>query len=300
MPDKRTSLVISVVGTSGSGKTTTIEYLTSALTKLDFKVGVAKHIHREGFTIDTEGKDTWRHARAGANVVVGVSPNELAVIKKTSSETKMGDVTRILRNQRLDLALLEGFSTALAARKLFRLITAKNASDLNYTLKKTPKPILAITGPVARTLSHSKNHSALLVDLPNEGPILTTMIRRLLHPKEIKHLLKNAALRHGGRCVGLAIGIRAAYLASTAFASHSRPPKTVICGTKHCIAEAFSTVFPKSDVRIDRTRNDRITVNSTQLKLTIQLAPKRKFAAAREVLALPDKELFTSVAFTRQ
>src|SRR3990172_11152857 len=110
---KKTPLIVSVVGTSGSGKTTTIEHLIASLTRLGFRVGVAKHIHREGFTMDTKGKDTWRHARAGASVVVGVSPNEFAIIKRTPSESEFKNVAEALRAQELDLALLEGFSTAL-------------------------------------------------------------------------------------------------------------------------------------------------------------------------------------------
>jgi len=56
--NKKSPLLISVVGGSGSGKTTTIEYLTKHLAGLGLKIGVAKHIHREGFTIDTKGKGT--------------------------------------------------------------------------------------------------------------------------------------------------------------------------------------------------------------------------------------------------
>ena len=57
--------VIAVVGTKGSGKTTTIEYLISRLSDEGYKVGSIKHVHHPDFSIDTDGTDTWRHTRAG-------------------------------------------------------------------------------------------------------------------------------------------------------------------------------------------------------------------------------------------
>jgi len=62
--------VIGVVGGKKSGKTTTIEILTRGLTKRGYTVAVAKHISETNFTLDTEGKDTWRFVQAGAKTVV--------------------------------------------------------------------------------------------------------------------------------------------------------------------------------------------------------------------------------------
>lgn len=66
----------------GSGKTTAIVYLTEHLTRLGFRVAVVKHVHTEGFTFDAKGKNTWRHAEAGACIVIGVAPNELATFER--------------------------------------------------------------------------------------------------------------------------------------------------------------------------------------------------------------------------
>jgi molybdopterin-guanine dinucleotide biosynthesis protein MobB len=46
-----------------------------------------KHIPEPNFTIDREGKDTWRYAQAGATTVVGVSADEIATIEKGSKTT---------------------------------------------------------------------------------------------------------------------------------------------------------------------------------------------------------------------
>ncbi|MCK4482606.1 molybdopterin-guanine dinucleotide biosynthesis protein MobB, partial [Candidatus Bathyarchaeota archaeon] len=65
--------VIAVVGSKSSGKTTIIEILTKELTKRDYKVAAVKHIPESNFTIDREGKDTWRFAQSGAKTIVSVA-----------------------------------------------------------------------------------------------------------------------------------------------------------------------------------------------------------------------------------
>jgi len=60
--------VISVVGKSNSGKTTYLEKLIRELKNRDYKIAIIKHdVH--GFDMDKPGKDTWRHAQAGADIV---------------------------------------------------------------------------------------------------------------------------------------------------------------------------------------------------------------------------------------
>ena len=265
--------MISVVGTSGSGKTASIEYLTRHLTRLGFTVGVAKHIHKEGFTIDTVDKDTWKHARAGAMFVIGVSPNELATIKKTSEEARFSEISEILRSQDLDIALLEGFSTAILARSnIYKIVAAKNTHDLDYTLSKTSAPILAITGRIATGHKLIRNAPAPLVDIEREGPLLTSMIRRFLRPRELVNMFRKATARHGERCVELAIGVRAAHVGFSAFGHHSSGSPVISCGTSQCIAEAFRTVYPRSRLHISKIRNGRITLKLGDTKVFIQLA----------------------------
>jgi len=290
--------MIAFVGTSGSGKTGTMEYVTKQLTMQGFRVGVAKHIHDEGFTIDTEGKDTWRHAHAGARIVVGVSPNELAVIRKTSSEAKFEEIANALRGQDLDVALLEGFSAASSGvANLPKVITAMDARDLQYTLRRTRPPILAITGRISRAQIGTAKMPAPLIDMKKEGFLLTSLIRQQLRPNEMKDMLSKAAVKHGGKCIGLAVGIRAAYIASNIFDQDLSAPSKITCGTKHCIAEAFRTLYPKTSVRIEKVRNDKVLIESHKTRLTLQLAPKEKnkFSRITEVLTVPDKVLFDSV-----
>ena len=60
--------IIAVVGGRKSGKTTAVEVLVEGLVEHGYKVATVKHVSQKNFTMDTEGKDTWRHAKAGASI----------------------------------------------------------------------------------------------------------------------------------------------------------------------------------------------------------------------------------------
>jgi len=285
--------MIFVVGTSGSGKTTTIEYLTSHLTKLGFHVGIVKHIHQGGLNLDTRGKDTWRHARAGAGLIVGVAPRELLLFKKTSSETKLGNVLSNLRSEPIDVLFMEGFSTN-SSKHAYKIVTANNLADLKRTLRKSPLPVLAVTGPVARS---SKPRFRTLA-LPSQGVELTTIVRRLIRPKELQGCLRKASKAHGGSCAGLAVGLRASYLVSNILGELSSG--LAIFGTKRCIAEAFRYMYPKLRIKLKNGRDDLIIVRKEKVKVLLQLAPKKDYGNATRVLDVPDAELFESVKVVEQ
>ena len=99
--------VISIVGRSNSGKTTLIERLIPELRRLGYRVGTIKH-NLHGFDIDHEGKDSWRHKQAGAQLTVIASPGHIALIEDTDRDLGIADlVDRYIRN--VDIILLEGF-----------------------------------------------------------------------------------------------------------------------------------------------------------------------------------------------
>ena len=97
-------VVIAAVGISGSGKTTTVEYLISKLSGKGYRVGAIKHIHREGFTIDQEGKNTWRFSQAGAKITVAISPEEIAIIEKTKAALNdLDKIIKYLESEKIDV-----------------------------------------------------------------------------------------------------------------------------------------------------------------------------------------------------
>ncbi len=55
--------ILTVVGTKNTGKTTLVTMLVQELVKRGHKVGTIKHTHHD---FDLEGKDTWKHRKAGA------------------------------------------------------------------------------------------------------------------------------------------------------------------------------------------------------------------------------------------
>lgn len=58
--------IVSIVGTSGVGKTTILEKLIPELTRRGLRVGTVKHHAHGEFEMDRPGKDSWRHKKAGA------------------------------------------------------------------------------------------------------------------------------------------------------------------------------------------------------------------------------------------
>jgi molybdopterin-guanine dinucleotide biosynthesis protein B len=99
--------IVSIVGTSDSGKTTLIEKLVPELIRRGYKVATIKHdVH--GFEVDREGKDSWRHKQAGAHTVVISSPQKLALIRDVDHDAELAEL-RDKYIQDVDLILSEGF-----------------------------------------------------------------------------------------------------------------------------------------------------------------------------------------------
>lgn len=98
--------VISVVGKSGTGKTTLLEKLIPELKRRGYRVATVKH-DTHGFDIDRPGKDSWRHAQAGSDVVVLSGPNRLALIEKREQEMTLDEIADRVKN--VDIILTEGY-----------------------------------------------------------------------------------------------------------------------------------------------------------------------------------------------
>lgn len=99
--------VISIVGKSGAGKTTLLEKVIRRLKEDGIKVAAIKHdAHR--FEMDKPGKDTWRMAQAGADVVVISSPEKLAMIAKVNEEKSLDELVAMLPDD-VDVVLTEGY-----------------------------------------------------------------------------------------------------------------------------------------------------------------------------------------------
>ncbi len=108
--EKRQPPMVSIVGKSKSGKTTLLEKLIPELKRRGIRVGTVKHHAHPDFEADKPGKDTWRHAEAGAESVALISPGKMFLVRRTQDEITLEDVASMLG--RVDLILTEGFRWA--------------------------------------------------------------------------------------------------------------------------------------------------------------------------------------------
>ncbi len=102
--------IVCFVGRSNSGKTTLIERLTPELTQAGYQVATIKHAGH-GFDLDTEGKDSWRHKRAGASQVVVLSKGSLAMFADVPEELPVEEIRDRFVNDSIDLIIAEGWKS---------------------------------------------------------------------------------------------------------------------------------------------------------------------------------------------
>ncbi|RPJ10719.1 MAG: molybdopterin-guanine dinucleotide biosynthesis protein B [Deltaproteobacteria bacterium] len=99
--------IVSIVGKSDIGKTTLLEKLLPELTGRGYRIATIKHdVH--GFEVDREGKDSWRHKKAGAHTVVISSPQKIALIRDVERDLTLEEI-REKFIQDVDLILSEGY-----------------------------------------------------------------------------------------------------------------------------------------------------------------------------------------------
>jgi len=141
-------LIIAVIGSRQSGKTTAIETIIQGLTKKGRRVAAIKHISEEDFTIDTEQKDTWRYTRSGAQTVASVAPQEIAIIKKVdTAKFSLNQITGIFEDD-FDLLILEGFRKLVEKEPTVQKIIATKTLEEALDASNRCKPILAFIGPL--------------------------------------------------------------------------------------------------------------------------------------------------------
>ncbi len=99
--------IVSIVGKSNSGKTTLLEKIIADLTHRGYRIATIKH-NRHGFDIDHEGKDSYRHKKAGAHTTVVSSPHLLALVQDVDHDHSFDEI-RDKFISGADIILTEGF-----------------------------------------------------------------------------------------------------------------------------------------------------------------------------------------------
>jgi len=100
--------ILCFVGRSNSGKTTLIERLIPELVLAGYRVATIKHAGH-GFDLDTEGKDSWRHKRAGASSVMVLSKGSLAMFSDVSDQIGVEELRDRFLDASVDLVIAEGW-----------------------------------------------------------------------------------------------------------------------------------------------------------------------------------------------
>ena len=104
-----------LAGWSGSGKTTLAIKLITWFAEAGYSVGTIKHAHHE-FDADIEGKDSWRHRKAGAEQVI-ISSDNRTVHFTEHQHRKPPTLSELLAEMtQPDIILVEGFKTEPIAK----------------------------------------------------------------------------------------------------------------------------------------------------------------------------------------
>ena len=155
--------VLSVIGISQSGKTTTIENIIRELTRRGRTVGTIKEIHFHDFKMDMDGTNTHRHRQAGAALVTARGDNETDVMFQEKLT-----VNDILKFYNHDYVVMEGVRDSSSAK----IVTAHDVEGIESRLDGT---VIAISGRIAAELKEYK-----------EIPVINSMT----HVKELVDLIE--------------------------------------------------------------------------------------------------------------
>jgi len=141
--------IVAVTGAGrNSGKTTLVENLVKELGKRGSSVATVKKIHEENFTIDKEEKDTWRHAKAGASIVVAAAPKEIALIKKIREGERLKEALKFLGKEKLDFIIIEGnaeeLNKKIGIKNIFICRDEENLMEEFKSIKEVEKKFIGI------------------------------------------------------------------------------------------------------------------------------------------------------------
>ncbi|HUT81761.1 MAG TPA: molybdopterin-guanine dinucleotide biosynthesis protein B [Candidatus Bathyarchaeia archaeon] len=137
--------LFTIIGYTNSGKTTTLVEIVKELVSQDKKVNTVKAIHIEGFTVDTEGKDSWLHKQAGASTV-GIRSN----IETTIMYQKAMAVKELIPFFKGDYLILEGFTSE---KQIPKILCAKSLDEIDHRFDET---VFAISGVISNKYTEFK------------------------------------------------------------------------------------------------------------------------------------------------
>lgn len=175
--------VLSVIGTSKTGKTTTIENIIKELRRRRYTVGSVKEIHFESFAIDTEGTNTDRHKRAGSQLVSarGIYETDILFQERISMD-------ELLRFYDHDFVILEGVTDA----NVPRIITAIEEEDID---NKYDDLAFCVSGVISNTRTKEEYNGLPIINSVDNIEKLVDLIE-----EKVYHRLPDFPLECCGEC----------------------------------------------------------------------------------------------------
>jgi molybdopterin-guanine dinucleotide biosynthesis protein B len=160
--------VFTIIGYTNTGKTSTILKVIEELTRRGKNVNAVKSVHIEGFTIETEGKDSWLHWKAGAETTAIRADGETSIIyRKTMSAAELMPFFKA------DFLVMEGFKEE---KDIPKIICAADEEQIKELMDDT---VFAIAGVVSNkidtfqgiTVFNGLEQTEKLVDLIEEKAV---------------------------------------------------------------------------------------------------------------------------------
>lgn len=133
-----------ICGYSKSGKTTLARELIRRLTEKSFSVASLKDIHFKEFQMDTEGKNTFIHAEAGASPVVARGLKETDFLY-----SRQLDMLEIVSNLSADYLVVEGYDSF----PLPKIVCARTKEEADEFIDKRT---FAVAGVLSNSVSEYK------------------------------------------------------------------------------------------------------------------------------------------------
>ncbi|MFW3145498.1 MAG: molybdopterin-guanine dinucleotide biosynthesis protein B [Thermoplasmatota archaeon] len=171
-------IIVALIGLKKSGKTTTAEALIREFGSRGYKVGAVKFMTLSKFTVDTEGKDTWRHMNAGADFVVSLSDGEMAYIERRAEHAGLSDAMRHMPDD-AEILICEGLNEEHPG--VIRILLAREPGMVDVTLKTRGMegPVAAYSGIMASKVKQLGGVPVFDCTDPVEASGLADLILRL-------------------------------------------------------------------------------------------------------------------------
>jgi molybdopterin-guanine dinucleotide biosynthesis protein B len=131
-----------VIGYHHTGKTTVVTELIRSLSAKGYRVATIKDIHSEAYRADTEGKNSWKHIEAGAEMTFarGLYDSSLIFPKPMS----LKEMTALLQ---CDYLIIEGMKDAPVPK----VLCAENIEQLEELYDDT---VIALSGKIASVVKN--------------------------------------------------------------------------------------------------------------------------------------------------